>query len=109
MKTISIIKRIIKMSRQNTNIDKNFDFDALIKELKLSLNNYEELIIKLEKNNDCKYYLKTISKSSNSLNFIFEFNWIKLATLKKSPLGTKTSMSFDQNGKKFELTNKGVE
>jgi hypothetical protein len=42
------------MSRDNFNIDKNFDFDALIKELKLSLNNYEENIIKLEKNNDRK-------------------------------------------------------
>jgi len=41
------------MSRANNITDNNYDFDSLIKELKLSLNNYEEIIIKLEKNNDC--------------------------------------------------------
>jgi len=42
------------MSRDNVNIEKSYDFNALVKELKQSLNNYEEVIIKLEKNNDCK-------------------------------------------------------
>ena len=42
------------MSKENINLDKNFDFDYLVKEIKVSLNNYEEIIIKIEKNNDCK-------------------------------------------------------
>lgn len=42
------------MSKENINIEKSYDFDILIKELKQSLNSYEEIVIKLEKSNDCK-------------------------------------------------------
>lgn len=41
------------MNKQ-TALDNNYDFESLIKELKNSLNNYEKIIIKLEKNNDSK-------------------------------------------------------
>ncbi len=40
------------MSQENINFDKCYDFESLLKELKLSLNNLEDTIIKLEKNND---------------------------------------------------------
>ncbi len=36
------------------NIEDNYDFEYLIKELKNLLNHHEEILGKLEKNNDCK-------------------------------------------------------